>query len=146
MKHDPVYDKIDNMKYRILETYDTDIGIIPPGGKDIKTPFGLLSGNGVLTKEKGFCLDGATYAIDTPTIIGPAANHDWGCSAVNRGDLPIEYRALFDKNFKKECAENGIPNIRVEWLGDAVSAYGKTVTPLRMRLKKNFKWLARFMP
>lgn len=143
MKYAPVYDRIDSMKYRYTETFVIDLGFTPPNGKDVKTPFGLWSSNGVLTLDRGFCIDGATYALDTPNIIGPAGVHDWGTAAVNREDLPIEYRSIFDKLFKEQCAENGIHDIRVEWLGGAVYIYGKTATPIKLRFKN---WLTKLWP
>ena len=97
MKHDPVYDEIDGMKYRYLEPTSTDMGFTPPHGKDIRTAFGLFSANGVLTLDKGNVIDGATGAFDTPGIIGPAGNHDWICDAVNEGLLPIDYRQSRNK-------------------------------------------------
>lgn len=146
MKHNPVYDKIDGMKYRYLESIATDMGFTPPDGKDIVLQFGVWSANGVLTLLPGNLIDGATYAFDTPGIIGPAGNHDFGCYLVNRRLIPFSYRAKFDAAFKKQCAENGIPDMRVEWLGDAVSIYGKIVTPVRLRLRDRFPWLAKLLP
>lgn len=124
------YDTVGLKHYRFLTDMVKDTGILPPEGKDIKTKFGRLRFDGVLILYKGFCYDGATGAIDTPAVMWPAAVHDWGCEAVNNGDLPKEYRLMFDELFSVMLKENGLDgnilaDFRRSYMSFAVKKWGK---------------------
>ena len=108
------YDEISLRLYRLLLEQSTDAGFLPPNAIPVQTKFGLFSTSGLLTLYPGFVYDGATGAVDTPEVMLAAAFHDWGCEAVNNGDLPKEYRRLFDNLFYKLLKENGLDETRWE--------------------------------
>jgi len=129
------YDVITLKHYRLIKDVSAPTGVIPPDGKPIRTKFALLSSTGLLTLFKGFVWDGATGALDTASIMGPSAFHDWGCWAVNVGLLPYEYRAKFDNLFQKMCLESDMPKFRAQYTSTAVDIYGATATRLRLAVK-----------
>ena len=95
--------------------------------------------DGTLTLKKGYKIDGATCAADTPDFMKHGAGiHDAGCTAIERGlfDNPNlnerqnkkirkRYRLLVDKLLHKILIEDGMPEFRAKAVLLATATYGK---------------------
>lgn len=121
------YEQTGFRRYRLLKNLIIDTGILPPDGKEIRTKFGHLAANGVLTLFAGYRWDGATGAIDTPSIMRASAVHDWFCTHVVTRKLPTSYRRKGDDLFYLICIEDEMPRVRAEYAHTAVVGYGKLV-------------------
>lgn len=117
------YEKIEHpkYKYRLLRDMTVKTEILPI--EHIFTEFLALYENGFLEIGKGYAWDGATYAIDTPSIMESSLPHDALCQLVNMDLLPKDSRKKADKLFRKMCREDGMPWYRVLWTYHAVVGY-----------------------
>ena len=109
------YEKFEHpeYKYRLLKGRCRSTSIIPK--EDIDTEFIKLDRMGNLYIKKGYAWDGATGAIDTPSIIHASLPHDAFCQLANMGLLPKSSRKKADKLFRKMCRTDGMWWPRVWW-------------------------------
>lgn len=121
---DKDFEQVGFRSYRLLQNQSYQTSIFD---QDIRTKFGHLTPDGMLTLFAGFWWDGATGAIDTPSIMRASVFHDWVCTNVLTGILPASYRRKGDDMFYLICIEDDMPRIRAEYAHTAVVAYGKLV-------------------
>ena len=108
-------------KYRIEESYTTKTDII---GYSIQTDFIKLTIVGVLTLKKGFAWDGPSgIAVDTPDFMRSSAEHDAGYKLMRMGLLPLSEREVVDRQLRKTCLEDGMPEFRADYVYHAVRAF-----------------------
>jgi len=118
------WEKVKFRQYRLLVDTKYQTGIL---GSNIKTKFGHLTPDGMLTLFAGFLWDGATGALDTLSMLRASAFHDWFCTNVANGILYPRFRRLGDNIFKAIMIEDGAPMWRVAYAYFAVVTYGKIV-------------------
>jgi len=115
------FDEIKGMKYRVTRTFSMSTGIIPV--KTISSAFCSLDEDGKIIIRKGFCWDGATGAIDTPSIMHGSCVHDVFCNWFNEGLITKENRKQADQLFKTINKQEHMPKIRVKWVYQAVRKF-----------------------
>lgn len=129
--------------YTRTEPLEYQTGILPPDFLVFKDDYNqgeaVWARCGTVTLSKGYKIDGATLAVDTPDFMKHGAGiHDAGCTAIERGlfDNPKNnerqnkkirkrYRLLVDKLLYKILIEDGMPEFRAKAVLLATSTYRK---------------------
>lgn len=115
------YRKIKQYKYELIDQYVYNIGVL---GYEISHNFVKLDKEGNMTMERGYCWDGPSGpTIDTYDFIRGSLVHDAFYQLMRRDDLPKTYRTEADLLLKEICIEDGMPEIRAEYIYQAVRAF-----------------------
>lgn len=119
------YEKMGFHSYRLIKDQSIQTDSRPPNGKGLRTKFGFMNKYGVLILYAGFCWDGATFALDTDTMMRASAFHDWFCNNVNNRTLATSYRREGDDLFNVICLEDGMSKFRARYAHIAVITCGQ---------------------
>ena len=107
--------------YKITETICTNTGIKLDVG--IINKSSAMNKKGKITLAPGFFWDGATGAVDTPSIMEASAFHDFICNEYNRKKLTKMQRKQGDKMFKGKLKETNMPKFRIKYLYQIVRKF-----------------------
>ena len=98
-------------KYQLVEAYDVQTDIKPPG--PVHNGFIDLSVLGVLSIKKGYAWDGASGpARDTKNIMRGSLVHDALYQLMRNGDIGQERREQAEQEFKTICLQDGMSRLR----------------------------------
>jgi len=112
-------------KYQLHSDYRVKLSFAPP--KKITTDYISFDPDGVLEIRKGFASDGPSGpTFDTANFMRGAFIHDALYKLIRLGELPMNYRALADKELHSLCLKDGMSRIRAWWIYNALKRGGKT--------------------
>jgi len=109
-------------KYQLAQTEVIYIGIIPDSA--IKTEYIELDEEGYLTTIKGYCWDGASWAIDTDTFMQASLAHDALSQLIREGKLDKSYKDNADMAMYDLCIKNGMNAFRAWYCYETVKRFG----------------------
>lgn len=81
-------------KFKVEKTFTTLTSI---KGFNVESEYSFLNENGMLLTRYGYTWDGASGAIDTPSMIKASCIHDQFCEWINEGKLPKSVQKIADK-------------------------------------------------
>ncbi|WP_085299259.1 hypothetical protein [Cognaticolwellia mytili] len=103
-------------KYQLVETYQEHIPLQPL--EDIKTKYITLTKDGLLTIRDGYAWDGPSGpTIDTDNFMRGSLVHDalYQLMRMNLLDREV-YRIQADKLLRLHCKQDGMTNIRAQYV------------------------------
>lgn len=116
----------DGYKYQLVEDYIVKTDVI---GYSIDTKFIKLTLVGVLTIKDGYAWDGPSGpTFDTKDFMRGSLVHDALYQLMREGLLPQSERVFADKELKRICLEDGMAEIRADYVFHGVSRFGKSHT------------------
>lgn len=125
MKGDRItYEKIKGYKYKLYFQYSINIGI-----KDytIYTEYLTLLKDGLLLIKQGYCWDGPSGpTIDTLDFMRGSLVHDALYQLIRENLLPVEFKISADKLLKEMCIEDGMSELRANYVFSGVNLFGKS--------------------
>jgi hypothetical protein len=111
-------------KYLLAEDYKVKTDII---GYSVETKFIKLTLVGVLTIKAGYAWDGPSGpTFDTKDFMRGSLVHDCLYQLMREKHLPQSEREFADKELKKICLEDGMPEIRAMYVFAGVNKFGKS--------------------
>lgn len=117
------YTKKKNWKYRLQKRHSQSVPIHP--SKTIVTEYIMLTNEGVLTVEAGYCWDGPSGpAIDTANFMRGSLIHDALYQLIRERHLPADDRISADRALREACIEDGMSSIRAWWVYHGVRVGG----------------------
>lgn len=124
MKGDKItYQKLKGYKYSLYFPYTLNVGI---KGYTIYTEYLTLLPDGTLTINNGYNWDGPSGpAIDTLDFMRGSLVHDVLYQLIREKSLPSEYKSVADKLLKELCLEDGMSEIRANYVYAGVNVFGK---------------------
>jgi hypothetical protein len=92
---------------------------------EIKTIYGRLETNGLLTAFPRYAWDGASGCPDFEWIMRGSFWHDLGYQMIREGVMPPESKTEWDALLKKCCLEDGAWKWQASLVEKAVKKFGK---------------------
>lgn len=113
----------DGWLYRLELDYQFQVDIT---GYSIKTNWLEMDTSGLITLNRGYCWDGATWCPEFKTIRRGSLEHDALYQLMQLGLLPSSYKKLADKHLIKTCKEDGMNGVLRKIVYQAVKMGGDT--------------------
>lgn len=113
-------------KYQLEKSYQIFIDIL---NYNIESDFLKLDRNGFLTIYKGYAWDGPSGpTIDTSNFMRGSLVHDALYQLMREEKLPQKYKKLADILLRRHCREDGMSDIRSNYIYWSVNKYANFAT------------------
>ena len=115
-------------KYKLEDTYSTDISIIPDSDIEIPGKYVTLSKKGKIVIKENYAWDGPSGpTIDTLNFMRGSLVHDALYQLMRLELLDKDtYRDKADRILQKMCKEDGMSSVRAWWVYQGVSKFGES--------------------
>lgn len=137
------YQRIDYWKYMLKNIVRIPTGIQLSRALCIRydeIALAELLPSGLLTIYPGYCWDGATCAIDTPTFMTASLVHDVLYQMIRMGLLADSYRITADQILYELCVAAGMSWFRAQYVYKGVRWFGAgNAKPLPQDLHKIYE-------
>jgi hypothetical protein len=127
----------------LAESYSLDTAIFP--GRPIDTEFIKLWPDGKLLIRQGYAWNGADGVIDMKSIMRASAVHGALYQLIQQGHLSPSYREIADRELRRICVEDEMPEEIACAVYDVVRVLGGYAAdpehdrPVRQALEKGLK-------
>lgn len=119
-------------RYQLADSYRITTTIF---GYDFTSDYVYLMADGELAIRAGYAWDGATRAIDTPSIMRASLVHDALYQLARIHNLSAWYRCLADQELYEVCRADGMSWLRAQYVLLAVRWFGAASADPRNKRK-----------